>query len=367
MKIKSILLAVASIFGLANSILAQCNSNFGFFTIETSTKNLCFVDTIGSITTIGPTNIPNSTLNYHSMDFDKNGNLWFLYSDTLYLINRDNGKAQPTQIINGINETGGQILGLSFNNSNIPYIHFEVSNTPPGTLYYLDNLYNANATPLPSSTGIASILGIEFDDQDNLWALDECCINKVHQLDLSTGQAISNSFPSFNLSESPADLDYNNGVLYGLAFGTNTTTFFRTSTSSGTISNLFTLNGIFMGIAGGYINSNVIYDTTFVTVTDTLIINAVLTGVIPPNNINTLKIYPNPSSTHITIDNGDYTSMNGYTIRIENSLSQTVFTSLIDQSSFYIDLSGWSSHGLYFVYIIDNLGNTIETRKIIIQ
>lgn len=110
-----------------------------------------------------------------------------------------------------------------------------------------------------------------------------------------------------------------------------------------------------------------VYDTTFISVTDTLIIDAVLTGITPPNNINTLKIYPNPASTHITIDNGDYTSMNGYTIRIENSLSQTVFTSLIDQSSFYIDLSGWSGNGLYFVQIIDDLGNTIETRKIIIQ
>lgn len=108
-------------------------------------------------------------------------------------------------------------------------------------------------------------------------------------------------------------------------------------------------------------------DTTYISVTDTLIIDAVLTGLTPPNNLNTLKIYPNPASTHIYINNGDYTLMNGYTITIENSLSQVVFTSLINQQEFYVDLSSWSGNGLYIVKIIDNSSNVIETKKIIIQ
>ena len=99
----------------------------------------------------------------------------------------------------------------------------------------------------------------------------------------------------------------------------------------------------------------------------TIIIDAVLTGIAPPNNVNTVKIYPNPASTHITIDNGNYVSMAGYTIRIDNNLSQTVFTQPINQASFYVDLSSWTVNGLYFVYIIDNLGNTIEIKKIALQ
>jgi hypothetical protein len=108
-----------------------------------------------------------------------------------------------------------------------------------------------------------------------------------------------------------------------------------------------------------------VYDT--ISVTDTLIINAVLTGIAPPNNTNTIKIYPNPASTHIYIDNGDYASMNGYTLSIENSLSQVVFTSSINQAQFYVNLSTWSGNGLYIVKIIDNYSNVIETKKIIIQ
>lgn len=52
--------------------------------------------------------------------------------------------------------------------------------------------------------------------------------------------------------------------------------------------------------AGGY---NIFNDTTYVTLstTDTLIINATLTGVSGPNNINTLKVFPNPAKTISTL------------------------------------------------------------------
>jgi hypothetical protein len=112
-----------------------------------------------------------------------------------------------------------------------------------------------------------------------------------------------------------------------------------------------------------------VYDTTivYISVTDTLFINAALTGVNPPNNINTLKIYPNPASDHIYIDNGNFSVMTGYQLIIENSLAQEVFFSAIDQSSFFIDISTWTGNGIYFVRIIDGLGNIIETKKIVIQ
>jgi hypothetical protein len=110
-----------------------------------------------------------------------------------------------------------------------------------------------------------------------------------------------------------------------------------------------------------------INDTTFISVTDTLIINAILTGLNPPNNQNTLKVFPNPASTHITIDYGNFSSMGGYTLKITNNLGQVVFTTPINQQSSYIDLSTWSGTGIYFVEIIDTQNNTIENRKILIQ
>jgi hypothetical protein len=111
------------------------------------------------------------------------------------------------------------------------------------------------------------------------------------------------------------------------------------------------------------------YDTvtTFIAVTDTLIIDAQLTGIPAPNNINTLKIYPNPASTHIYIDNGNFASMNGYSIEIRNSAGALVYGSLINQQQFYIDLSSWSGNGTYFVRIFDSTGGVVATKKIVIQ
>ena len=87
----------------------------------------------------------------------------------------------------------------------------------------------------------------------------------------------------------------------------------------------------------------------------------------PPNNVNTIKVYPNPASTHITIDYGDYTIMNGYTLQIVNTLGQAMYTTPINQQSSYIDLTTWTGNGLYFVQIIDPQNNVIENSKIIIQ
>ena len=110
-----------------------------------------------------------------------------------------------------------------------------------------------------------------------------------------------------------------------------------------------------------------VYDTLLTTVTDTLVINTQITGINPPNNLNTLKVYPNPASTHITIDYGNFNAMSGYTLTIVNSVGQTVFTTPINQQTSYIDLSTWTGNGIYFVQIIDPQNNTIENRKIVIQ
>jgi N-acetylneuraminic acid mutarotase len=110
-----------------------------------------------------------------------------------------------------------------------------------------------------------------------------------------------------------------------------------------------------------------IYDTIHLTVTDTLIINASITGYHPVTYLNTIKIYPNPTSDHITIDYGNYNSMINYNLSITNSLGQTVFTSQVNQPQSYIDLSSWTGNGLYFVYLKDANNNIVDIKKIILQ
>jgi len=112
---------------------------------------------------------------------------------------------------------------------------------------------------------------------------------------------------------------------------------------------------------------NTITDTTFITVTDTLLINTTITSLNPPNNANAIKVFPNPTNDHITIDYGNFSVMNGYQLKIENSLGQQVFQTNITEQSDYLNLTTWGGNGLYFVHIIDPQGNTIDIRKIVLQ
>jgi hypothetical protein len=107
--------------------------------------------------------------------------------------------------------------------------------------------------------------------------------------------------------------------------------------------------------------------TNLIAVTDTLKINTIISGLAAPNNVNTIKIFPNPASDHITIDFGKFALMSGYKIRITNAAGLIVYTSSISQQTSYIDLSSWTGKGIYFVQIIDKQNITIENKKIIIQ
>lgn len=112
-------------------------------------------------------------------------------------------------------------------------------------------------------------------------------------------------------------------------------------------------------------NENICY--THITVTDTLIINTGLTSYVPVTYMNTIKVYPNPTNDHITVDYGNYANLNGYTLKITNSLGQTMFNTPITQQTSYIDLNGWSGTGIYFVHLINGTGNTTDIRKIVLQ
>jgi hypothetical protein len=139
----------------------------------------------------------------------------------------------------------------------------------------------------------------------------------------------------------------------------------RVITTSGNC--IDTSNVAVINILDTCITNVTVYDTLLTTVTDTLVINATITGINPPNNLNTLKVFPNPASTHITIDYGNFNAMSGYTLKIINSVGQTVFSTPINQQTSYIDLSTWTGNGIYFVQLIDTQNNTIENRKIVIQ
>ena len=90
---------------------------------------------------------------------------------------------------------------------------------------------------------------------------------------------------------------------------------------------------------------------------------------IDDQNIKTIKIYPNPASTHINIDFNNETDLNGGKIKFINSLGQEVFTRPINLSGTQtsMQLNTWGGTGMYFVQIINPQGQVMDVKKIIIQ
>jgi hypothetical protein len=105
-----------------------------------------------------------------------------------------------------------------------------------------------------------------------------------------------------------------------------------------------------------------------ITVTDTLIINANLTGLNPVTFQNSIKVYPNPTSNVLNVDFGsNFSSLAGYSMRIDNAAGQTVFITPVIQQLYTSNLNGWTGNGLYLVYLINPQGSVVDVRKIIIQ
>jgi hypothetical protein len=101
--------------------------------------------------------------------------------------------------------------------------------------------------------------------------------------------------------------------------------------------------------------------------TDT--IRILVTGMNPADYLNTIRIYPNPATqgTQLKIDFGNFSVMNGYQLRIENALGQQVFQTSIDNPGDTVNLSSLGGSSVYFVRILNPLGNTSVLRKILLQ
>ena len=104
-----------------------------------------------------------------------------------------------------------------------------------------------------------------------------------------------------------------------------------------------------------------------VGVVDTLKFAFNLSGVVPSNNRNAMKVYPNPTNSAVVIDNGNFTAMANYIIKIENSIGQQVFFSKVTQQQFTVDVSTLGGKGVYTLSVMDSAGKMLETKKIVLQ
>jgi hypothetical protein len=91
------------------------------------------------------------------------------------------------------------------------------------------------------------------------------------------------------------------------------------------------------------------------------------TNIAHSNEFNSIKIYPNPATDHLSIDMVNCNVGNGYTLKIINPLGQTVYKSAIDRQYLSIDLPTQSTKGVYFISITDPHSQVLVARKIVLH
>ncbi|MDD2798227.1 MAG: T9SS type A sorting domain-containing protein [Bacteroidales bacterium] len=103
------------------------------------------------------------------------------------------------------------------------------------------------------------------------------------------------------------------------------------------------------------------------TVTDTLMIEYIPVGIDKLLNSGIIKIYPNPAKDHVVLDMGNNTLVSGSSVRISNSLGQTVYNSQINSQIMNINLESWTGKGVYVFELLDNSNSTIAKKIILIK
>ena len=130
-----------------------------------------------------------------------------------------------------------------------------------------------------------------------------------------------------------------------------------------------TSNVAYITIADTCITNVTVYDTvtTYISVTDTLFINVNTISLNNTTIITNIKVFPNPANSNLNLDFGNFNTLNGYSIKIYNSLSQVIYNQAITQQSQTIDLSTFGGNGIYFLHLINAQNNTVDIRKIVLQ
>lgn len=344
-----------------NTLLRSGNNSncswFGFAINRQNNGNTFGFNDYGNNTFSYVSNKPCSNYlpnNWYNLIYTRNGNVVKEYLNG-YLINQSNtnvyNPATNCPIFIGSNHLGGNGLPLNGFTGKIDDIGIwdrELTPCEVTDLYnsQLGSFSNSSISINPSFSSIGSMvtLSVSTSLQSVQWQSNPSNIGWVNLSNNANYNGVTND----TLIVSNLQISNHNQPFRVLACGVN--------------SNITSIQ-----IADTCITSVTLYDTLLTTVTDTLVINATITGINPPNNLNTLKVFPNPASTHITIDYGNFNAMSGYTLTIINSVGQTVFTTPINQQASYIDLSTWTGNGIYFVQLIDPQNNTIVNRKIVIQ
>ena len=240
-----------------------------------------------------------------------------------------------------------KIISKSVNCSNVPKI---LGNTF-GTLYYS-----------PEFSGVIDDIAIynRALSQQEISQIYSGCPKETASSN-SFNSAIYTNSPILNLTAQPAG-----GKFSGEAISANQ--FLPTKAKLG--KNIVKYNFInSKGCSDSTLFSTVVSDTIGNTCStyDTLKIKVKLTTGIKTGQFTSMNVYPNPTSDVLIIEANDINGLKGYTYKIVDLQGKEIYKSLITASKTEIALKSIGSKGIYILHIIDEVGQTIENKKIILE
>jgi hypothetical protein len=165
--------------------------------------------------------------------------------------------------------------------------------------------------------------------------------------------------------------DNDNGVLHRFLNGSlDDIGIWNRALTPEEVQELYTLDACTFTIYDTVYTYETIYDTvtTYVTVTDTLLIDITFAGFEgQPSWLNTVTVFPNPASDHITIDYGNFALMAGYNTIITNAAGATVYSSAVNTQQVDVDINAWGAMGVYYMSIYDANGALVAVRHIVLE
>lgn len=107
-----------------------------------------------------------------------------------------------------------------------------------------------------------------------------------------------------------------------------------------------------------------VYDS--ITVTDTLFIDVIFSAI-DADLVSTIKVFPNPTKNFIYIHLEDFVQISDYKIKIFDMGSRVIFENFCNQQDYEINIDTFGDPGIYILQVINNNGEIIHNRKILLE
>lgn len=107
--------------------------------------------------------------------------------------------------------------------------------------------------------------------------------------------------------------------------------------------------------------------TTYQTVSDTLKIKVGITTGLYANQVNLIKIFPNPTASDLVIDFGNQEMIKGYSLTINDLSGKQVYKENIQTQKSIVKLSSLGSKGIYKINIVNDNNILIDSRSIVLE